>query len=174
MAWEDIHDDEPQWANPHEDDGQAHEQPYLAQSEPGGHPAEDYTASEHPARTGSTYDPDGYGQRVDAQTPHSTDDGNPFGGVERVDPLVYSDQTLSPELQWQQQSANVPLPPVRERPRPPMPERAEPWKPGPDPVPTKTVSDSRATELVMAILVPLMVLGALGWLVYQVAQAYRI
>lgn len=98
--------------------------------------------------------------------------GTPFGGIEEVDGLVYSEQAVSPELAWQQQPTDVPLPPKRERPQPMMPARAEPWKPGPDPTPARSPGDARVVKAMLVTVIPLGVLVALVALVFQIMRAY--
>lgn len=99
------------------------------------------------------------------------DDSAPFGGVERVDGLVYAPEQVSPELQWQQQP-DVPLPPVRPRPQPPMPQRAEPWKPGPDPEPVRVNNGPSPVKKILVTLIPVAIMVMLGMLVYRIMQAY--
>lgn len=109
--------------------------------------------------------------------PHTSghDDGsdqNPFGGVEQVDGLVYSEEAVSPELQWQQRQQEVAPPPLRPRPEPRMPQRAEPWTAGPDPAPAKPKDSSNAARVAMVTLLPLVIIAGLTWLVVQVMNAY--
>lgn len=102
--------------------------------------------------------------------PHDSD--NPFGGVETPDGLVYAPQDTSPELNWQR-AAPVPLPPTRERPQPIQHGRVEPWKPGPDPVPADINSSAgRIGRMVLLSIVPLAIMGGLGYLVWTLMKAY--
>lgn len=102
----------------------------------------------------------------------SDEEPTPFGGVERPDGLVYSGEAVSPELQWSNQPIDVPLPPVRPRPQPQAPRFTEPWKPGPDPVPSTPRQTSNAARLLMVTLIPLAVLASLAMLVMLVMNAY--
>lgn len=106
-------------------------------------------------------------------TPREPDyEETPFGGVEQVDGLVYAPEAASPELQWQAQQVEVPLPPVRERPQPRDHRPVEPWKPGPDPEPARPAEPSRALRMLAMTVIPVTILAGLGWLVYRTMLAY--
>jgi len=98
-------------------------------------------------------------------------ENNPFGGVEQVDGIVYSQETMSPELQWQNQPV-VPPPPVRERPRLETQQYVEPWKPGPDPTPPQPKTSNGSARIIAATTIPLIIIVGLGILVYRIMQAY--
>lgn len=104
----------------------------------------------------------------------SAPSSSPFGGVEEVDGLVYAPQETSPELNWRpDQHAAIPAPPQRERPRPRAIQRAEPWKPGPDPVPAAArATRSRAVKMVLLSIIPIAVMAGLGYLVWTFMNAY--
>lgn len=98
---------------------------------------------------------------------------SPFGGVQAVDGLVYAPQETSPELNWRPTDHDIPAPPVRERPVPRRLQRAEPWKPGPDPVPAAVrTGRNRVLRMIVLSLIPLAVLTGLGYLVWTFMKAY--
>lgn len=102
----------------------------------------------------------------------STAEEIPFAGITQVDGLVYHPSAGSPELAWQHGANDVPLPPVRPRPQPRTFQRAEPWKPGPDPEPVTARSGWSPWKALLVSLVPLALIGGLAWLVYQIMQVY--
>lgn len=98
---------------------------------------------------------------------------SPFGGVQAVDGLVYAPQETSPELNWRPTDHDIPAPPVRERPVPRRLQRADPWKPGPDPVPAAVrAGRNRVLRMIVLSLIPLAVLTGLGYLVWTFMKAY--
>lgn len=123
------------------------------------------------------FDPTGGAATPDYPTPpvpsaQPTTD-SPFGGVQAVDGLVYAAQDTSPELNWRPSDHTIPAPPVRERPAPRRFQRAEPWKPGPDPVPDGVRrSRSRMTRMLVLSIIPIAVLLGLGYLVWTFMKAY--
>jgi hypothetical protein len=100
------------------------------------------------------------------------DDADPFGAVEEVDALVYSENIQSPELMWQQNGPSLAPPPVRERPQPRPHQREELWKPGPDPQPASAGASPMLFRVLAMTLIPLALVGGLGLVVYQIMQAY--
>lgn len=98
---------------------------------------------------------------------------SPFGGVEAVDGIVYAPQETSPELNWRPTDHDLPALPVRERPAPRHHQRAEPWKPGPDPLPaTARTARGRIVKMVALSVIPLALLLGLGYLVWMFMKAY--
>lgn len=107
--------------------------------------------------------------------PHlDDDDDNPFGGVTRIDGLVYSPEDISPEMQFQHQRIDAPLPPERPMPQPRSVQFAEPWKPGPEPKPLNPNQQGmpQPVRALLVSLIPLAILIGLGVLVYRIMQAY--
>lgn len=133
---------------------------------------EDITPGAEPGSESGT----GFNPTADTGTPAYPAQANhdsPFGGVQAVDGIVYSAQDTSPELNWRPTDHAIPAPPVRERPAPRRLQRAEPWKPGPDPVPVAVrASRTRLVRMVFLSVIPIAVLIGLGYLVWTFMKAY--
>lgn len=106
-------------------------------------------------------------------TPAPGTPGNPFG-VEAVDPLLYVDDGLSPELR--PDAAYVPQSPrlqIRDaRPVPPGGRTYEPWTPGDTPAPPSRQSRERRTAPSFARRVLVTVLAAVPLLLGLLVVAY--
>ena len=59
----------------------------------------------------------------------SVDEESPFGGVAKVDGLVYRQDDIAVELRATADLSRIPLPPQRTAPRLPAPRNSGPWQP---------------------------------------------